>query len=125
MTSYENYSIDLRTFAESVCLRPNLWLPSGRLEEAIALFEGYSMALRHTQSESGDPSPRDAMQWVIAETGYAGLEWSGLQTHLLRSRYGSDAGVFAVLREHLRQIQIDKAKEAGKYLSERYRAELS
>ena len=58
----DSQDIEPITFTESVVRWPKIWTAKGSLEEVVALFDGYEIAIRHSKFRSTKrPTPSDAL----------------------------------------------------------------
>jgi hypothetical protein len=102
----DSYHIDPVSFPEAICKRPKMWTATGRLEEVMALFDGYRMAIcRHEITPKNEPTPSDALEWFHQQSSE---RWPAQQVKKLRSKYGSDEEVLKALLEYLKQMRLDQ-----------------
>jgi hypothetical protein len=102
----DSYNIDPVSFAESICARPKMWTATGRLEEVMALFYGYEIAICHSGTLlASKPTPSDALKWLAQKSCE---EWHSLQARKLRSIYGSDEEILKELLKHLKKVRLEQ-----------------
>ena len=98
--------IDPVSMAESICSRPKMWAATGRLEEVMAFFYGYEIAVCHSKtSPVSKPTPSDALEWLAQKSCE---QWHSQQAKKLRSIYGSDEEIFKELLKYLRKVRLEQ-----------------
>jgi hypothetical protein len=102
----DSYHIDPVSLAESICSRPKMWTATGRLEEVMAFFYGYVIAISHSKtSPVSKPTPSDALEWFAQKSSE---QWHSQQAKKLRSIYGSDEQTFKELLKYLEKVRLEQ-----------------
>lgn len=109
MKEYSAEDIEPLSFAECVCNRPRMWTTNGSLEEVIALFNGYEIAMAHTGGHGKErPSPSDALGWLYDSIdNQGGLPTLSEFVAKLRQRFLNDQTVFATLSVWLKEKRLE------------------
>lgn len=102
----DNCKIDPISFSEAVCKRPKMWTATGCLEEVMALFDGYKVAISHYDlMPDGKPSPADALEWFCQQSSE---QYPAQQIKKLRLIYDSDEEIFQALLEYLKNMRLEQ-----------------